>query len=934
VGGESETEGTLLERERELASVESALGRAASGSGGVMVVEGVAGIGKSALLGVAERHARDAGLRVLQARGSVLERAYPLGVATQLLGGGLRLRETGRAEGSTPAARETVADAAGKRFLVLEALLRRLTRLGPALVAVDDLHWVDAESGRFLAFAAARVDRLPLLLLMAARPGEPGADHELLRAILSTATVLRPEPLSVEALDALLSAHGIATEDRELAAACHRSTGGNPFLAHELARTLAARASDGMSQPSAAAIASATPAGLGKAVLARVGALSDAAAAVAGAVAVLGGRSEPRLVAALTGVEQHAVAAAADLLVDAGVLAVGRPLEFVHPLVEAAVYEDLPRARREATHRAAARLLAGSPRDDPDRIAAHLLNTDPSGDAWVVQQLERAARRALEAYSAEAACAYLERALREPPDDSRSVELLTLLGEAQQRAGAPERAIDTLRAALERAEGPVARALVIARLQPVLTHAQHGDLGAGLLAGAIADLPASERELGLELESQLQMAGLVHMAAARATAGRAPRFTVPARAPASRGERLALAVQASAQTARGTAEAAGQLAELALADGELLADEGPESPLFHLAAYALIHSERFAAAERELEAAIELARSRRSVLGEAIARGVRAEGRYRQGRLEQVAADAAVALAATRYGLRFGPRPAAGALVMTLVDQGRPVEATRALTDWGFDGALPAAATSVWLAHARGRLHASLGDHERAISEFELCARIEGGFEITTPVLAPWRASRALSLAALGRRREASELFEQAIARARAFGAPRALGIALTAAGRVTDDLELLDEAVSVLEAAQSPLEHARALLALGAATRRSGRRAAARPALEQALTLARRCGATALAEDAHHELLAAGGAPRKLTRAGADALTAAERRVAELAADGHTNSEIATRLVISVRTVEAHLAHAYRKLDIHGRRQLAGALARHPQVG
>jgi len=215
---------------------------------------------------------------------------------------------------------------------------------------------------------------------------------------------------------------------------------------------------------------------------------------------------------------------------------------------------------------------------------------------------------------------------------------------------------------------------------------------------------------------------------------------------------------------------------------------------------------------------------------------------------------------------------------------------------------------------------ATLGRHERALADYRLCAGIAEAFQISSPVLAVWESAAALSLHALGRDGEALQQAAAGVARARAFGGPRALGMALTVQGR--------------LAASQARLEHARALGALGAEQRRRGQRAAAREQLGRALALARDCDALALAARACKELKAAGAHPRRILRHGADSLTAAERRVAVLAADGLSNAEIARALSLSVRTVESHLAHVYRKLAIQGRRQLSLALAHeHPRA-
>jgi DNA-binding NarL/FixJ family response regulator len=148
-----------------------------------------------------------------------------------------------------------------------------------------------------------------------------------------------------------------------------------------------------------------------------------------------------------------------------------------------------------------------------------------------------------------------------------------------------------------------------------------------------------------------------------------------------------------------------------------------------------------------------------------------------------------------------------------------------------------------------------------------------------------------------------------------------------------TRGLDLLADAVTVLEPSPARLEYARALTDLGAALRRANRRAAARDPLRQALDVADACGASPLAERARQELRAAGGRPRRPRISGVEALTASERRIAAMAADGPSNPEIAQALFITKKTVEAHLGSAYRKLDIHSRNRLAAALRDGPET-
>ncbi len=208
----------------------------------------------------------------------------------------------------------------------------------------------------------------------------------------------------------------------------------------------------------------------------------------------------------------------------------------------------------------------------------------------------------------------------------------------------------------------------------------------------------------------------------------------------------------------------------------------------------------------------------------------------------------------------------------------------------------------------------------------DLLARLR----ISTPSVAPWRSDAALAQLALGARAEARTLTAEEVAIARAFNGPRTLGVALRAAGLAEGGrhgTELLRQAVRTLAGSGARVEHARAMAGLGAALRRAGQLAESRAILRFALDLSHRCGALALTGRARAELAAAGGRPRRLVLRGLDSLTSSEPRVAQLAAAGLSNREIAQNLLVTARTVEGHLTHACQKLAITSREQLPAAL-------
>jgi DNA-binding CsgD family transcriptional regulator len=229
------------------------------------------------------------------------------------------------------------------------------------------------------------------------------------------------------------------------------------------------------------------------------------------------------------------------------------------------------------------------------------------------------------------------------------------------------------------------------------------------------------------------------------------------------------------------------------------------------------------------------------------------------------------------------------------------------------------------LRYARGRLRLARHDAPGALDDLMAVGGELARDAIEGPALIPWRSAAALAQAP-----DAEALAAEEHALAARFGAPRALGRALrvlAVVGSTPLRTERCRAAVAVLSPCEARLEYAHALCDLGASLRRERARRAAREPLREALDLAVRCGAAALARRAHEELVASGARPRRLAQSGRDALTPAELRVARLAARGLANREIARSLVLTVKTVETELSHVYAKLDIRSRRELAGAL-------
>jgi DNA-binding CsgD family transcriptional regulator len=360
-----------------------------------------------------------------------------------------------------------------------------------------------------------------------------------------------------------------------------------------------------------------------------------------------------------------------------------------------------------------------------------------------------------------------------------------------------------------------------------------------------------------------------------------------------------------------TAESASSAVALAVRalDGNAL---DPESPAFFSACAALTWSDELTLAGGHLDRAVMHARRLGSVCGLARAEVGHATVALRAGHLDAAVVHATTAMGAGRdTSLAF---PARAVLALALLELDRFDDAA-ALCD----------ATSPELRYARGRLRLARHDACGALEDLLAVGRELESDAIDGPALIPWRSAAALAEAA-----DAVALVTTELALASRFGAPRAIGRALRVLATVGDVAERTARcraAVEVLAPSEARLEYAHALCDLGASLRRDRARRAAREPLREALDLAARCGAAALARRAREELVASGARPRRLAQSGRDALTPAELRVALLAARGLANREIARSLVVTVKTVETELSHTYAKLGIGSRRELAGAL-------
>lgn len=921
----------LVQREAELRVLRAAVAGARRGDGAFVAVEGPPGIGKTSLL---EAAIADVDAPVLKALGAPLERDIPYGVVRQLLE--RTARRDGIPDGAAAAAcafglagPADVDD--GAVLYGLFWLLSEVATVEPLVLVVDDAQWGDGPSLRWLTFVARRIRELPVALLLARRSSEPGSDSVMLDglATLADETVDVP-PLSEESCERMVSRVLGRRREPGLGALCQTATGGNPYLLHEVFVAARAEAANGDGLQRVLELG---PRQLGRSVLLRLAPLPGPAVEVAKAVSVLGDATPSRHVAELTGLRLDAVEQAADALAAADVLRRERPLSFVHPIVGTAIEAEMEPGARAASHAASARLLVeeGS---DLERAAAHLLRAPAAGDPWVAQVLRDAAEAARARGAHDSAVTLLRRVVEEPPPRDEHPHVLLELGAAETRIGDPRgrpRLYDAywsstdpriqLAAATQLHRSSIANAdegkALLALLVDQMQHLPPGSVGE---RAAVAAILAASRTLGLPLPE------------GAADRVEALRSAVEAITDDSNENRFILSVLAiDALAANRPAEHVISLAGRALGDLDSYAAAAHDGYPFHLALIAFTCSDRARDALPRYAAAIEAARRRGSHVALTFALSGRAAAQLQLGALADAQADAAAAIQLLAdFPLSHWELVAAATLARARLYSGDTKGARRVL-----DGAKLQRSELASLYYAA----LECADAEVALAERryeEACElALAAGERVQTagihyPAVIPWRINAALACVQLDSRSRAEELADAQIAAATVSHVPSVLGVALrTAAAVRTDDaVELLSDATAALEDSEARFERALTLVELGAALRRRRERKAAREPLRAGLDEAHRCGAVALVERALTELRAAGARPRSIVRTGADALTPSERRVAKLAADGLTNLEIARELFVTPKTVEAHLAHTYRKLDITSRKELQATLA------
>jgi DNA-binding CsgD family transcriptional regulator len=920
-----------------------ALAGAPSGGGRALLIEGPAGIGKTALVGELEARAGAAGQRVLKARGSEMERGFGFGVVRQLFGPVLRTLDApsraelfagpaaisaaifGMAEGG-----EIEVGAAEASLYGLFWFLAALAESERLVLAIDDAHWSDTASLRFFQYLGRRLDGLPVLLVLAARPNEPGVEAEMLRGLTTELEVptIRPSLLS-EAGTATIVRDRLGGEvGAEVATACHQATGGNPLLIHELLAELDSAGGEG-APISAEKIATMGPERIAAEVIERASRLDPRGPEVVRAVAVLGDGADQQAVAALAEADPTLVASILDGLAAASILVHDSGHGFVHPLLRGAVYEGIPAARRAALHARAAELLAG--RDaEVEKVAAHLLLCEPGStgiDAFEV--LDGAAEKAAERGAADSAVTYLRRAIPEVHDGPARAELLRRLGSAEVALRDPA-SIEHLQQAAELTEVPRDALDISLQLVDVLSIAGQWEATVQVVDAALARF------------GETDLPGVLDLEAFRA----AYRAYDPARVEEYNRDLPRLRALVEGRSDDESSQLRWLLAAIGgvrdAARSEVLALIQPSSQ--H---WTIVRRGRDNSFVGQAMFALLLVGA--SDEGALVASSISQDGR-RRGSLMAMISGVGYGAALDAHRGRLGSSEESLNVMLGLIRENEL--SLMALTTFvsfcldtiverhgmsevadlidGLELPPPFGDTQSggMVAEVRAAVRLARGDRAGGLEALRTAERIFRPLQ-AGPRFTQWRSRLALALPASSRE-EALELAREEHELARGVESPRAEGVALRVLGVLTGGdagIKKLRESVAVLREQREPLELARSLAELGAALRRGNQRAEAREQLREAADLAQRCGAERLEERVHEELGVAGARPRRQALSGADSLTPGEHRVAAAAAGGATNREIAQDLFVSLRTVEMHLTNAYRKLDISSRSELAGVI-------
>jgi len=900
----------LVGRELERQELDRVLATARSGRSAVLALVGEPGIGKTALLEYAEEQAGP--LQVLRARGIDWEAHVPFAGLLELLRPALGLLD--RIPPPQAAALEGALalrpGAVGERFAIGAATLSLLAaqaETSPTLVLVDDAHCLDRSSAEALLFALRRLLAEPLAAILSVREGEP--------SLLDGADL---PTLHVGGLDRDAAATLVGPVPEDVAERLYRATAGNPLALLELRTEGSGLAGPPIDMPVAVS------ARISSSFLRRAEALDANARRLL--VLVAASDSGDTAVMARAAASLGLDLAGLDAAETAGLvhIAEGR-VEFRHPLARAAIYGDSPVDDRREAHRA---LAAALPDREPDRRAWHLALAAVGPEDVAASALEQAGARARERGAQAVAAAAFERAARLAPDDERRGRLLFAAADAAWLAGSAERAtslLDELRAVEASIRIEHLRGRIAAHQGPVME-------GYEILAAAAEQAAEAEPELAVTMLAEAVDAAFFAGAPSDMlrAAGRARELlptaaSVQAQFLAATAEGMALVLGGEGE--RGI-EAFRRGVEVAEGSDELRTDPRLLSWLV-MGPLWLRESE---AGRVLVETAVESARAQAAlgVLPRLLDRVARDHAAGDEWATAEAEYDEVIRLA-RETGQRTELAAALAGLAWLEARQGREAQC-RAHADEArkLCAELGIGLYETWAIRALGELELGLGRPGEAARHLEeQTARLRElgiGDVDTSPA-----AELVEAYLRLGRTDDAAAKADELEAEARAKGQPWSLARTARCRGLLGDDDELesrFEEALRLHGRTPDVYETARTHLAYGARLRRARKRVRAREELRAALEIFDRLGAGPWSELARAELEATGETARRRDASTADALTPQELQIAQLLAGGKTTREAAAALFLSPKTVEYHLRHVYRKLEVSSRAELAEKLA------
>ncbi|WP_406423980.1 AAA family ATPase [Streptomyces sp. NBC_01589] len=902
--GESLTRSGLRGREAELEELQALIVSVAhTGSGALALLQGEPGIGKTTLLAEAVSRAGAAGFSVGLGKADELHHIVPLSsLAASLLHGDQPLLSG-----------DAFADLArnqDQRIWLVERLAEAIeARAGsvPVLIALDDVQWADPLSRFALKQLPARLCTSPVLWMLAGRPDPAGPAEEIVTAAadkLPTVTVPLG-PLSGAAIGQLADdTLGAAVDER--VRDLLDGAGGNPFLAVEMLAGLGTAEASGGLVPSTLVVG----------VRSRLRSLQPSTLRFLQMGAVLGRRFGFHDAAALYGQPPAMLIPALEEAMRAGLLDDdGDDLVFRHDLLRQAVYVDIPPSARKALHREAAGHLVSAGRRPIDAVP-HILRGAVPGDEECVALLRRAAEDVLPVTPGLAAD-LTTRALELVPSvrplrfdvGEEAILFLTRAGRSREALSTGDR--------LLACRPPLA---VFSRLQAAL-------------GGTLWNLDLAE-ELRRRTESALGIGGAAPEIGARLSALRALALSrghdlVTAREAGETALRAAIATgdrEAHVLALSGLGEIAQNAGENAVALERFAALRAIDAAFLPEEIIAHLHMDDFASGERLLLQAAENAGSTRQAMM------LWAQGQHDLGlgRLDDADADFAT-MEHLEDDVQAPVQQVNGRVIRSWIallrgDQEAAREHLAAAQERLAVKPNPGNTAAVRFLEA---VHAE-ADGEIGLAIDKIRQVQQEGFFMRWRLLRNWVDS-AIRMALSGADHElAEDLAAQAEAYAgRNPAVPTATGIAAQALGLVKNDLTMLEHSVALLKASPRPLVRAAAYADLGQALLAAGHRSQAVAALTHAQGTFAESGAHAAAARVQRDLDGAGAGNRRTASTqrpvqGWGALTASEKKVARLVAEGHTNRSAADVLIVSPHTVNTHLTSAFRKLSVNSRVQLA----------